>query len=70
MKRTTRRILMAVLALVFVGSLGMLVYRNIEYKEGEEIYAEAETLVELISVALLRARIYNEKIALYDSRLC
>ena len=47
MKRTTRRILIAVLALVFVGSLGMLVYRNIEYKEGEEIYAEAETLVEL-----------------------
>ena len=47
MKRTTRRILMVVLALVFVGSLGMLAYRTMEYKEGEEIYAEAETLVEL-----------------------
>lgn len=47
MKRTTRRILMVVLALVFVGSLGMLAYRTMEYKEGEEIYAEAETLVDL-----------------------
>ena len=47
MKRTTRRILMVVLALVFMGSLGMLAYRTMEYKEGEEIYAEAETLVDL-----------------------
>ena len=47
MKRKTRRILIALLSLVFVGSLGMLVYRGMDYREGEEIYAEAETLVEL-----------------------
>ena len=47
MKRKTRRVLIALLALVFVGSLGMLIYRGMDYREGEEVYAEAETLVEL-----------------------
>ena len=47
MKRKTRRVLIVLLSLVFVGSLGMLVYRGMDYREGEEAYAEAETLVEL-----------------------
>ena len=47
MRQTIRRILMVVLALVFIGSLGMLIYRPRDYQKGEETYAEAETLVEL-----------------------
>ena len=47
MRQTIRRILMVVLALVFIGSLGMLIYRTRDYQKGEETYAEAETLVEL-----------------------
>jgi len=38
---------MILLGLVFAGSVGMLFYRNSEYKEGEEAYAEAEALVQL-----------------------
>ena len=55
MKKKTRLILIALLSLVFVGSMGMLVYRGMEYKEGEEIYAEAETLVELPDLSGLPA---------------
>lgn len=47
MKRKIRRGLMVLLALIFVGSLGMVIYRTMEYKEGEEIYAEAAELVQL-----------------------
>ena len=47
MRQTIRRILMVVLALVFIGSLGMLIYRTRDYQKGKETYAEAETLVEL-----------------------
>lgn len=47
MKRTLRRGLIILLALVFAGSLGMVVYRGIEYKEGEETYEEAAELVQL-----------------------
>ena len=47
MKRKLRRGLMVLLALIFVGSLGMVIYRTMEYKEGEEIYAEAAELVQL-----------------------
>ena len=47
MNRKMRRVLIALLALVFMGSLGMLIYRGMDYREGEEVYAEAETLVEL-----------------------
>ena len=36
MKRKIRRGLMVLLALIFVGSLGMVIYRTMEYKEGEE----------------------------------
>ena len=47
MRQKTRKLLIALLSLVFVGSLGMLIYRGMDYKKGEETYAEAETLVEL-----------------------
>ena len=47
MKRKIRRGLMVLLALIFAGSLGMVIYRTMEYKEGEEIYAEAAELVQL-----------------------
>lgn len=46
-KRKTRRVLIALLSLVFAGSLGMLVYCVMDCREGEETYAEAETLVDL-----------------------
>lgn len=42
-----RRILMAVLGLIFIGSVAMVIYRGIQYREGEETYAEAESLVDL-----------------------
>ena len=47
MKRTLRRGLIILLALVFAGSLGMVIYRGIEYKEGQETYEEAAELVQL-----------------------
>ena len=47
MKQKLRRGVMLVLALVFVGSTVMLIRQNIQYREGEEIYAEAEALVDL-----------------------
>lgn len=47
MKKNIRRILMVILGLVFAGSVAMMIYRGIQYKEGEETYAEAETLVDL-----------------------
>ena len=55
MKRKTRRVLIVLLSLVFVGSLGMLIYRGMDYREGEEVYAEAETLVELPDLSDLPA---------------
>ena len=45
--KNARKIVMVLLALVFVVSLGMVVYRSMEYKKGEETYAEAESLAEL-----------------------
>ncbi|WP_143072717.1 class B sortase [Oscillibacter sp. PC13] len=47
MRGKLRMAAMILLGLVFAGSIGMLLYRNAEYKEGEEAYAEAETLVQL-----------------------
>ena len=38
---------MAVLAVVLVASAVMLVRQQMEYRRGEEIYQEAESLVEL-----------------------
>lgn len=52
---------MLLLGVIFAGSLSMLVYRNMEYKEGEEIYAEAETLVELPDLSALPAPVVEEQ---------
>ena len=41
------RILIAILGVVFVGSALMLAQNFLEYREGEEIYAEAQTLIDL-----------------------
>lgn len=47
MKKRTRKILMAVLALVLLVSAAMLLRSAADYKQGEEIYAEARQLVDL-----------------------
>ena len=51
--KKTRLALIAGLALVLVVSVGMLIRRNIQYREGEETYAEAEALVELPDLSQL-----------------
>ena len=48
-----RLLLMAVLALVLAGSVGMLIRQNIQYRKGQEAYAEAEALVELPDLSQL-----------------
>lgn len=47
MKQKLRKGLLAVLAVIFIGSVGMLIHQGIQYKEGEETYAEAESLADL-----------------------
>jgi sortase B len=47
MRKKLRIAAMLLLGLIFAGSIGMLIYRNAEYKEGEETYAEAEALVQM-----------------------
>ena len=51
--KKTRLALIAGLALVLVVSVGMLIRQNIQYREGEEAYAEAEALVELPDLSQL-----------------
>ena len=46
---------MAVLAVVLVASAVMLVRQQMEYRRGEEIYQEAESLVELPDLSELPA---------------
>ena len=53
MRKWIRRAVMAVLALVLLGSCTMLVRRWLDYREGKEAYAEAETLVELPDLSAL-----------------
>lgn len=43
--RRLRAILITVLAVVFVGSLSVLLWTQLDQKKGEEVYFEAETLV-------------------------
>lgn len=52
-KKNIRRALIVVLSLVFAGSVAMLVYRGIQYREGEETYAEAESLADLPDLSAL-----------------
>ena len=61
MRQTTRRVLLVLLALVFLGSVGMLVRQSIQYKEGEETYAEAESLAELPDLSALPAPAVTEE---------
>lgn len=53
MQRSVRKYLLAVLLLVFLGSVAMLIRQGIQYKEGEETYAEAESLAELPDLSAL-----------------
>lgn len=62
MKRKIRRGLIVLLALIFVGSLGMVIYRTMEYKEGEEIYAEAAELVQLPDLSDLPDPVLEETV--------
>ena len=55
MKKKVRIALTVILALVFAVSIGVMIYRNVQYKEGEETYAEAETLADLPDLAALPA---------------
>ena len=55
MKKTVRKILIVVLAAVFIGSITMMLRQNMQYQQGEEEYAEAETLVELPDFSQLPA---------------
>lgn len=45
--KTLRKVLVVLLGLVFLGSTGMLVYTQFQYREGDAAYAEAAELVEL-----------------------
>ena len=47
MKKKLRIFVMLVLAAVFAGSLTMVILRSLDYRRGEEAYAEAESLVQL-----------------------
>lgn len=46
MNKKIRTALIVLLALVLVGSLGMLLWQSMQYRTGEESYAEAEALAE------------------------
>lgn len=47
MKKTTRKIALLVVALIFAGSCTKLVHQLIQYRQGETTYQEASQLVEL-----------------------
>lgn len=47
MNHTLRKTLIFLLALVFLGSGAKIIYQMIEYRQGEEIYAEAEAVAGL-----------------------
>lgn len=47
MPKKVRRILMIVLAVIFLSSAGVVIYQLFQYREGDEAYAEAEELVQL-----------------------
>ena len=47
MKPTLRKLIVAVLAVVFVGSSARVIYQAIQYEQGDKIYSEAAELVNL-----------------------
>lgn len=47
MKRNLRYMMIAVAAVIFVGSGAMMLYKTMEHQAGAEVYAEAETLAGL-----------------------
>ena len=47
MKRSLRRVLLVLLALIFAGCCAKVVYQMIQYRQGDQVYAEAEALVQL-----------------------
>ena len=47
MHRKARTVILILLTLVFVGSIGMMLHQNSQYREGDEVYSEAESLVNL-----------------------
>lgn len=47
MPKKVRRILMIMLAVIFLSSAGVVIYQLFQYREGDEAYAEAEELVQL-----------------------
>lgn len=51
MKKRIRKILIGILALVFLGSLVMLLRQQQTYRAGEEIYLQAEQLAEVQNIA-------------------
>jgi len=53
MNKKVKRIVTLLLALVLLGSLGMMLMRTMDYNEGEETYNEAEDLVALPDISLL-----------------
>ena len=55
MNRTVRRALMVVLALVFAGCAAKVIDQMIQYRQGDETYAEAEALVDLPDLSSLPA---------------
>lgn len=56
-----RRVLTAVLTLVFLGSLAGIGYRQLQYREGEKVYQEAEELVQLPDLETIETVPVEEK---------
>lgn len=60
MNRKWKPVLIAALVLVFAGSVGMLIYQAVQYRQGEETYAEAEELADLPDLSDLPAPVLEE----------
>lgn len=56
-----RRVLTAVLTLVLLGSLAGMGYRQLQYREGEKVYQEAEELVQLPDLETIETVPVEEK---------
>ena len=56
-----RRVLTAVLTLVLLGSLAGMGYRQLQYREGEKVYQEADELVQLPDLETIETVPVEEK---------